>query len=118
MSNQKEAKRLRDEKLIKDENAIKPVRMKFGVDMYYNDLSTPLYQAGKVYEIEGRMIARWMKRGGEIVDEPVSEQPKVQEQKPALDSEVKESVEGAGEKPEDESKPTPQAPMTSGRGRR
>lgn len=45
------------------------VLMKFTEHKYYNDLSTPLFYAGKVYELEGAdWIQRWLKRGGEIIE--------------------------------------------------
>lgn len=44
------------------------VVMVFSEDKFYNDLSKPLYEKGKPYEIVGAdMIQRWLKRGGEIV---------------------------------------------------
>lgn len=47
----------------------KIVKMIFSKDMFYNDQNVPMYVAGKVYDIEERMVARWLKRGGQIVDE-------------------------------------------------
>lgn len=45
------------------------VKMKFSEHKYYNDLDKPLFEAGKVYELEGAgWIQRWLKRGGEIVE--------------------------------------------------
>lgn len=44
------------------------VKMKFSKHQYYNDLNTPLFYQGEVYELEGAdWIQRWIKRGGEIV---------------------------------------------------
>ena len=46
------------------------VLMRFKEDKFYNDLTKPIYEAGKIYEIEGSdFIERWKKRGGEIVTE-------------------------------------------------
>ena len=45
------------------------VRMVFKEHKYYNDMDTPMFEAGKVYMLEGAdWIARWLKRGGEIVE--------------------------------------------------
>lgn len=52
----------------------KTVNMRFKNDMFYNDLTTPLYKAGVIYPIDTSMEARWVKRGGEIV--PPSAMPK------------------------------------------
>ncbi len=56
----------------------KKVKMKFSEFKYYNDLSVPMFEPGKVYEIEGEAwIQRWLKRGGEIVEDkaPVAIEP-------------------------------------------
>jgi hypothetical protein len=48
----------------------KPMKlMKFNVDAFYTDLENPLYLKGQVYKIEDNMVARWLKRGAEIVEE-------------------------------------------------
>jgi len=49
--------------------SIQKVKMKFSEHKYYNDLNNPIFDAGKVYELEGAAwIQRWLKRGGEIVE--------------------------------------------------
>lgn len=49
----------------------KTVKMWFNTNMYYNDLVTPLYEAGKEYDVPERMVSRWIKRGGVLVaDQP------------------------------------------------
>lgn len=84
------------------------VKMKFPRDMYYNDMNVPLYNAGKVYEIEDSMVTRWIKRGGEIVEDE-KPQPKV-EAPPKTEDAKQEPVEDAKEKAEDiPSKPAPAA---------
>ena len=50
--------------------ASKTVAMKFSKNMFYTDLDNPIFFSGVVYELEGEeWIQRWLKRGGEIVDE-------------------------------------------------
>jgi hypothetical protein len=45
------------------------VLMRFNEDKYYNDLNKPIFEKGKIYELEGRSwIDRWTKRGGGIVE--------------------------------------------------
>ena len=45
------------------------VKMVFSEHKFYNDLNTPIFEAGKVYELEGAgWIQRWLKRGGNIVE--------------------------------------------------
>lgn len=48
--------------------------MYFSQDMFYTDLSTPLYNAGKTYFVEQRMVNRWLKRGGVVVNEVAQEE--------------------------------------------
>jgi len=69
-------------------------KMKFSKDMFYTDRDVPLYQKGKVYDVEDRMVVRWLKRGGEIVEDA----PKVQEE---VKTAPKEQVEPKEEKLED-----------------
>ncbi len=94
--------------------------MRFSVDQYHvrakskeSDLKNPFYRAGQVYTIRPENIARWLKRGGQII---VGEdrQPKVEappamtdekEQAPPEGSE--EQVVDGPEKSEDNSKPAP-----------
>lgn len=45
------------------------VKMKFARDMFYDDPNVPLYDSGKVYDVPVNMKDRWIKRGGELVDE-------------------------------------------------
>lgn len=77
-------------------------KMKFSKDMFYTNPNVPLYCAGKVYDVEDNMVARWLKRGGEIVS---ATPPKVEVPKPVVDSDTKEPVEPVDEKAEDNSKP-------------
>jgi len=50
------------------EGAPKKVFMRFEENKFYNDQEKPIFEAGKVYELEGAdWIQRWVKRGGEIV---------------------------------------------------
>lgn len=42
--------------------------MIFEENKFYTDLENPLYLKGKVYEVEERMVGRWLKRGGVLVD--------------------------------------------------
>lgn len=51
------------------ESGSKKVLMRFSEDKFYNDSDNPIFEKGKVYELEGKdWIYRWMKRGGEIVE--------------------------------------------------
>lgn len=46
------------------------VKMKFKEHKYYTDKDKPIFYAGKIYELEGAdWIQRWLKRGGEIVQD-------------------------------------------------
>lgn len=57
-------------------------KMIFHRDMYYNDPTVPYYDKDKVYEVPNAMVARWMKRGGQIVE--VEEKPvHVEDKEPA-----------------------------------
>lgn len=59
------------------------VKMKFKEDKFYKDRHTPVFVAGRVYELEGAAwIQRWLIRGGEIVED--ARPP----QKPAVDPSV------------------------------
>lgn len=44
----------------------KTVKMRFRKDMYYRDPNVPYYSAGVIYDVPVSMVARWMKRGGEL----------------------------------------------------
>jgi hypothetical protein len=68
----------------------KTVKMRFGADQYYpqaengsikSGLDKPLYEKGKVYDVEESMSARWLKRGGEIVTDELLEQEKKEDKK-------------------------------------
>ena len=49
-------------------NSYDSVQMKFSEDKFYNDLTKPYFEKGKIYKVEGGdQIQRWLKRGGEIV---------------------------------------------------
>lgn len=56
------------------------VKMRFHKDMFYTDQENALYHAGEIYEIEAKMVDRWLKRGGEIVTDEMLEA----ESKPGL----------------------------------
>lgn len=49
-------------------------KMRFTEDKYYN--RDVIYTAGKVYDVPDNMVDRWLKRGGEILEEEVKEEPK------------------------------------------
>lgn len=92
----------------------KTVKMRFSVNQFYvtadnreHDMATPLYEAGKVYDVPEHMVARWLKRGGDIVS---GEQPtKVEEKVEIQEPQIEESVEAETESVEDEdTKPAPQ----------
>ena len=75
------------------------VFMRFQQHQYFNDLNTPLFEAGKIYELVGAAwIQRWMKRGGEIVEKKDSEKV----EKPAEQNPIP-TVESASEKEEENS---------------
>lgn len=61
----------KSDKIQKKELNKKTVNIIFDKDMFYNDLSTPMFVANKVYEIENTpaWVARWVKRGGVLVDD-------------------------------------------------
>lgn len=46
----------------------KTVKMKFSEDKFYNDMDTPFYVKGIVYDVPMEMKDRWLTRGGIIVD--------------------------------------------------
>lgn len=76
----------------------KTVRMRFKVDMFYNDLEKPLYLKNQIYNIPERMIQRWLNRGGELVD---SKDPVVAPA-PVAKIALKEVVEPPKKEDEDE----------------
>lgn len=52
------------------ESGVKKVFMRFPQNQYYNDQTNPIFEKGKIYELEGASwIQRWLKRGGEILTE-------------------------------------------------
>lgn len=80
------------------------VKMKFKEHKYYNDLDSPIFEAGKVYEIEGsEWIQRWLKRGGEIVDEVKVVAPVIPVEPEEIDQDL-EDLADSEEKLEDDSK--------------
>jgi len=86
---------------------MKTVKMLFTSKQYYvtaanriKDLHTPLYEAGKVYDIQENMVERWLKRGAQVYDVKAKVQPPAQVEKPK-----EEPVEDKEEKSEDEAKP-------------
>lgn len=53
----------------KEADSKEKVCMTFSEPKFYTDLSKPIFEAGKVYELEGAdWIQRWIKRGGVIVE--------------------------------------------------
>lgn len=104
----------------KMENDKQVEMMRFTEDKYYNDLTIPLYEKGKVYEIRGAdMIMRWMKRGGEILTEDQlkeltkqsSKEPVAPPEKPTEDV----SKENQEDKPEDNDGKPQGKPSKSGK---
>lgn len=85
----------------------KKVKMIFSKDMFYNDMNKPLYCAGKIYDVEENMVARWLKRGGEVVDG--TEKTKV------VGEPVKEQVEAPPEKEDDDKGKAQSGPRGRGR---
>lgn len=54
---------------VEENLAPNKVKMTFKEHKYYNDMNNPMFYAGEVYELEGAdWIARWIKRGGVIVE--------------------------------------------------
>lgn len=61
-------KNLKDVKITETLEPNKVV-MVFKEHKYYNDLDTPIFEAGKPHTLEGAdWIQRWLKRGGEIIE--------------------------------------------------
>ncbi len=88
----------------------KIVNMQFSADQFYvtaknkeSDMKTPLYEKGKIYGIEEKMVPRWLKRGGVIVEVPPTPTPvkgpimadKKQDEKP--DKKVEDQKDGENE---------------------
>lgn len=97
----------------------KTVKMKFSADQFYGvavngnvtgSLSVPLYRKDKVYEVDEKMAPRWLKRGGEIVEDeaPAKVEDKVEEKVDAPAPQAEVPVEPAPEKEEDVEKSAPQ----------
>lgn len=72
MSNKKLKKKLENAAKAQSEREAgsdQKVLMRFSEHKYYNDLGKPIFEAGKIYELEGaNWIRRWLNRGGIIVD--------------------------------------------------
>lgn len=111
----KQQRKLEAEKQKAIEDASPHVKMKFSADQFYvraeskeADLASPLYEAGKVYEIHPSMVARWLKRGGVIVGDnqlgtKVEDKGlQKEDESPELDADLEEPVEGSDEKVEDQ----------------
>jgi hypothetical protein len=64
-------------------------KMKFNRNMYYNDLVNPLYIPGVIYDVDNKMVERWIKRGGEIVCEEEKIEVPVETVKEKTDDTVK-----------------------------
>lgn len=77
--------------------------MKFSRNMFYESQDVPLYYADKVYEIEDKMVDRWLKRGGVVVDQK-GRQTEVGVKSETVDVESKEPIEDTPEKSEDDVK--------------
>ncbi len=78
-------------------------KMKFNRPMYLTDRNIPLYMPGKVYDVPGKMVERWLKRGGVIVKDEVK---KVEVKKDTVwHTPPAKSVEAPSEKKEDVVKP-------------
>lgn len=60
----------------------KTTKMKFSVDMFYGNPDVPLYMPGQVYDVEKHMVSRWLKRGGQIVEDAEEQQPVAEEAAP------------------------------------
>lgn len=88
----------------------KTVKMKFSADQYYvtaenkdYDLGNPLYRKGEVYDIEEKMVDRWLKRGGVVVaDEATDSRAQVPSK---VEDKGEEQVEGKDKKEDDGGKP-------------
>lgn len=102
------------------------VRMRFREDKFYSDLNVPLYRKGIIYDVPLDKKDRWVKRGGELVDEdPAPEEMVAKPDVPLdqtkaehdtsgaeiLDSGEEESLEPAEEKADD----SREKPTTRGR---
>lgn len=74
------------------------VKMRFKEHKYYNDLHTPMFEQGKVYELEGaEWIQRWLKRGGEIVEGELSFPEAVSDKSELVQSEVEQKSDNSSE---------------------
>lgn len=64
------------------EDQEKTVKMIFSEPKYYNDQDHPIFEANKVYELQGAdWIERWIKRGGRVIEDDNEEDLQVAEQK-------------------------------------
>lgn len=131
MSKKDREQKAKDRAKEVEENSKKRAKMRFGTDVFYNDLKKPKYVKGEVAEIVGGdMITRWMKRGAVVVDdktplgvpkaetpktEPKVEAPKTPDEAPQ-EPEKQEPVEGDEEKVDDKpSKPAQAASQKNGK---
>ncbi len=88
---------------------MKTVKMHFSRDLFYNDPNVPLYLAGHSYDIEEKLVEKWLKRGAQIVSEmPKEEAPKKPEapKEEAPKSEDKVSPEVVVPEKKEEAKPS------------
>lgn len=70
MAKSKYYQKQQEQKLSDEETPEKKVKMLFSEPKFYNDLHKPIFEAGKVYELEGAAwIERWKKRGGQVVED-------------------------------------------------
>lgn len=97
----------------KETQAPKDEYMKFSKIMWLDPRDPPLYQPDTVYLVPGKMVGRWLKRGGVIIPDyvpPKVEEPKAPEKAPEKEP-VKEPVAPPAKKAEDVPKPAPQKPV-------
>jgi hypothetical protein len=56
-----------------DEEPKKKIYMKFSENKFYSDQKNPIFEAGKIYALDGwDWVSRWVKRGGEVLENAVS----------------------------------------------
>lgn len=54
----------------------KTVQMRFPKDMFYNDLTVPIYKGGEICDVPESTVDRWLKRGGVLIkDEELKTAP-------------------------------------------
>ncbi len=90
------------------ESAGEKCLMRFKEHKFYNDLANPIFEANKIYELEGKdWIHRWLKRGGEIVESGKAEdassmpEPEADPDKKAEDAQASEESPAAQDEQDD-----------------